>query len=286
MSKMGRMIFDKSEIKKLYTPDKGSSGEDNGQVTIIGGSHLFHGAPLYGVKIASRIVDMVFFASPEDSVGRVAEQMKSELLSFIWVSWKETEEYIKKSEAILIGPGFMRFKSESIPHGQRLHVCDQACQLTKSITKKFLKEFPNKKWVIDAGSLQTMDPDWIPENSILTPNKKEFEILFGDMDPKEAAKKYKCVVVVKGPTTFVYSKDGAVEVGGGNAGLTKGGTGDVMSGLAVSLLAKNDPVLAATSAAYITKAAGDELYKKVGVNYNADDLADMVPKVLNSLKNN
>lgn len=279
------MIFQKEELKKLYKPAKGSSGEDNGQVTVIGGSDLFHGAPLYALKIASRIVDMVFFATPEKSVGMVAESMKSKLLSFIWVPWDETKEYIKKSEAILIGPGFKRFKSESTSHGERLHLCDEVCRQTKKITESFLGEFSDKRWVIDAGSLQTIDPDWIPKNSILTPNKKEYKILFDNLSPKQAAKKYKCVIVAKGPTTMVYSEDVELEVHGGNAGLTKGGTGDVMSGLAAALLAKNDPILAAVSAAYITKAAGDELYKKVGVNYNADDLADKIPETLNSLAN-
>lgn len=277
------MLFEKKELKELYKPDNDSSGEDNGQVTIIGGSHLFHGAPLYAVKVTSRIVDMVFFATPEKSVGMVAEQMKSKLLSFIWVPWEETGVYIEKSDAVLIGPGFKRFKSETVPHGERLHVCDEACQLTRSITEKFLKKFPDKKWVIDAGSLQTMDPDWIPERAILTPNKKEFEILFGNLTPAEAARKYKCIIVLKGPTTHVYSANEDIEVRGGNAGLTKGGTGDVMAGLTVALLAKNDPLLAAAAASYITKAAGDELYKKVKTLYNSDDLTDKIPEVLSSL---
>jgi len=277
------MIFDKEELKKLYKPDNDSSGEDNGQITVIGGSHLFHGAPLFAVKVASRIVDMVFFSTPEKSVGSVAEQMKSKLLSFVWIPWEETGDYIEKSEAVLIGPGFMRFKSEKVPHGERHHVCDEVCQVTRSITEEFLKKFPNKRWVIDAGSLQTIDPVWIPENAIITPNKKEFEILFGDLSPKEAAKKYKCIIVLKGPSTFVYSGEKEMEVRGGNAGMTKGGTGDVMAGLTAALLAKNEPLLAAASAAFITKAAGDELYKKVGVNYNSDDLADKIPEVIASL---
>ncbi|EKD95859.1 MAG: hypothetical protein ACD_24C00299G0001, partial [uncultured bacterium] len=45
-------------------------------------------------------------------------------------------------------------------------------------------------------------------------------------------------------------------------------------------LAKNDPFLSACAASYIVKAAADELYKKVGVNYNADDLADAIPRLL------
>lgn len=271
--------FNQEELKKLYKPANDSSGEDNGQVTIIGGSSLFHGAPLYGVKIASRIVDMVFFSTPEKSVGSIAEQMKSKLLSFVFVPWEETEEYIKKSDAVLIGPGFMRFRSE----GKESQECDEECQKTKEITKRLLEKFPEKRWVIDAGSLQVMDPNWIPKNAIITPNKKEYEILFADMTPKEAAQKHNCVVVVKGPTTFVYDKDREVEVKGGNAGLTKGGTGDVLAGLTVSLLAKNDPFLSACAASFIAKAAADELYKKVGTFYNADDLAGKIPEILMEL---
>src|SRR3990167_5170785 len=105
-------IFDKSDLIKLYKPHPESSGEDNVQVTIVGGSSLFHGAPLLSLTTASRIVDMVFFASPEPSVGKIAQELKSKLLSFIWVPWEEVEEYIKKSDAVLIGPGFMSFRGE------------------------------------------------------------------------------------------------------------------------------------------------------------------------------
>lgn len=276
-------IFQKEDLKKLFTPEKSSYGEENGQVTIIGGSKLFHGAPIFPLIVASRIVDMVFFATPEESVGKVAESIKAKLMSFIWAPWEEAEEYVEKSDAVLIGPGFLRFRSEKVPHGERLHVCDEACLLTKEITEKFLKKFPLKKWVIDAGSLQTMNPNWIPENAIVTPNKHEYEILFGQLPPREAAKKYKCIIVLKGPKTFVYSKDDEAEVNGGNPGLTKGGTGDTQAGLTVALLAKNDPFLAAASAAFIIKKTADELYKKVGTNFNADDLAQKIPEVFNKL---
>lgn len=274
--------FDPAELKKLYRPAENSAGEDNGQITIVGGSHLFHGAPLLALKVASRIVDMVFFASPEPSVGKVAEQMRSKLLSFIWVPWEEVEKYIGKSDAVLIGPGFLRFRNEKVPHGERHHVCDEACQATRRITQELLARFPDKKWVIDAGSLQTMDPNWIPKDAILTPNKKEFKILFGNIEPQEAANKYHCIVVVKGPRTLVCSPNKCVEVINGNAGMTKGGTGDVQAGLTVALLAKNDAFLAACASSYLVKAAGDELFKKVGFSYNADDLADATPLVFSA----
>jgi len=268
--------FKKESLKQLFQPAKKSKGEDNGQVVIIGGSFLFHGAPLLSLKTASRIVDMVFFASPHPSIGKVAEKIKSQLFSFVWVPWEEVEEYVRKSDAVLIGPGFMRFKSEKIPHGKRYRECDEACQISQGITQKLFQTFPQKKWVIDAGSLQVIEKTWIPENAILTPNQKEFEMLFGKISPQKAAKEMKCIIVLKGPETIVCSAKKCVIVKGGNPGMTKGGTGDVQAGLTVALLAKNEPFLAAVSAAHIIKASADELYKKVGTFYNADDLAQAI----------
>jgi NAD(P)H-hydrate epimerase len=279
-------VFDPKELSKLFVPHSQSNGEDNGQVIIIGGSKLFHGAPLFGLKVASRIVDMVFFSSPEPSVGQVAEKIKSNLLSFIWAPWNEVDHYIEKADAVLIGPGFMRFESEKDAKHVELKELDGEGKRTREITRDLLTKFPNKKWVIDAGSLQTMDVDWIPENAIVTPNKKEFEILFkakseNEQTVQEVAAKFKCNIILKGPETIVCSPSDGVIVKGGNAGMTKGGTGDVHAGLAVSLLAKNDPFLAATASSYIIKRAADNLYKKVGTYYNSDDLAIEIPKTLN-----
>jgi hydroxyethylthiazole kinase-like uncharacterized protein yjeF len=265
--------FNLQELKKLYKPLINSNGEDNGQVTIIGGSSLFHGAPLLSLKVASRIVGMVFFSSPEPSVGKVAENFKSKLFSFIWVPWEEIDAYIKKSDAVLIGPGFMRFDSEK--NSKK----NEEGKKSREITKRLLEKFPDKKWVIDAGSLQVMEKDWIPRGAILTPNKKEYSLLFGNLTTKEAAKEHDCIIVRKGSTAQTCSPKECIEVNNGNIGLAKGGTGDVLAGLTVALLAKNDPFLAAASASFISKTAADELYREVGMNYNADDLAEKIPSI-------
>jgi NAD(P)H-hydrate epimerase len=157
---------------------------------------------------------------------------------------------------------------------------DGGSQKSAEITKKLLLAFPDKKWVIDAGSLQVLDPNWIPPMAILTPNKKEYEMIFGKIDPAIASKKYNCIIVRKGPTGFVYSPEDCIEVRGGNPGLTKGGGGDVEAGLTVALLAKNEPLLAATASLYITKKAADTLFKEVGTAYNSDDLAGRVPSCI------
>lgn len=209
-------------------------------------------------------------------MGRVAERIKSELFSFIWVPWEDTEDYIVKSDAVLIGPGFMRFGSERNKHHVNNGDCDEECQVTRDITQKLLEKYTEKRWVIDAGSLQTMEAPWIPQGAILTPNKKEYEILFGDDKPEDMAEKYKCTIVVKGPETVVYSQRQKTVVKGGNPGLTKGGTGDALAGLTAALYAKNDAHLAACAASFILKAAADELYRERGTSYNADDLVERV----------
>jgi hydroxyethylthiazole kinase-like uncharacterized protein yjeF len=268
--------MNKFSLKKdqLCQPQVKVGKGGNGQVTIIGGSSLFHGAPLFSLKVASRIVDMVFFASPEPSVGRVAEEFKSKLFSFIWVPWQQVDEYIEKSDAVLIGPGLMRYRQEG---SQSL---DQVGKESKKITEGFLSKFSNKQWVIDAGSLQVMKASFIPKKAILTPNKKEYQILFGSMKPQEAAKKHQCFIICKNKKTKIYSPEEFQIVENGDLPLTKGGLGDVLAGLVVALAAKNPPFLAACASSWLTMKAINELSQQVGLNFNADDLADKIPEVL------
>lgn len=277
--------FDPQELSKLFKPQQNSSKEDNGQVTIIGGSDLFHGAPILALKVASRIVDMVFFSSPEPAIGQVAEKLKSQLAAFIWVPFDQVGDYLKKSDAVLIGPGFLRFRKESQKKEcSQNRLCDTAGKASKKITENLLKKFPQKQWIIDGGSLQVMDKKFIPKGAILTPNRKEFKMLFGTEPTAKTAglmaKKYQCLIVLKGAQTVVCSAKKSVLVNGGNAGLTKGGTGDVLAGLTAALATKNDPLLAATAASLIVKKAADQLYQEVGFAYNADDLAQKIPEVL------
>jgi len=281
------MKFTSKELKNLYFPAHDSSGEDNGQITIIGNSNLFHGPLILALKTASRFVDMVFFASPEESNKEIAAYVKSEVPSFIWVPFEEVDKYIDKSDACLIGPGFKRYNSENSENKHDVNFCDDDCKKTREVTEKLLTTHASKKWVIDAGSLQVMDADWIPQSSIITPNKKEFEMLF-DSKPdedtiREMSKKYSVTIVVKGVTTLVESPEGSVEIEGGNAGLTKGGTGDVLAGLTAALFAKNDALLSASAASFIQKKAAEELAIDVGTFYNADDLANQIPYTYNRL---
>jgi len=279
--------FNPRDLNLLFKPASHSVKQDNGRVMIIGGSSLFHGAPLLALKTASRVVDMVFFASPFSPVGKVAEKLKSRLSSFIWVPWRDREEYLRRANAVLIGPGLMRYHQLKNHQCQTRRVCDQTGEKTKQITHQLLKKFPHQQWVIDAGSLQVMMAKYIPQGAIVTPNKKEFKMIFGqnaDQATEKSllalAKRHQCIIVLKKVETIICSPQKCILVSGGNAGLTKGGTGDVLAGLITALAAKNPPFLAAAAASFIVKKAADSLYKRVGFAYNADDLTEKIPEVL------
>lgn len=266
-------VFEEKNLKKLYKPKTTSFKKDNGQVVIIGGSSLFHGAPILALQVAARICDLVFFASPEKSTEEIASKVKATLPSFIWVPISEIDDYVQKADACLIGPGLMRFREENLGD-------DEEGKKTRQITEAFLKKFSKKQWVVDGGSLQVISPEILPPKSIVTPNRKEYKMLFGSMEVEEASQKYNLIIIQKGIQTKVCSPKEGVIIEGGNAGLTKGGTGDVLAGLTVGLAAKNDPFLAASAASFFVKEAADYLYRKVGFAYSAEDLAETIPLVL------
>ncbi len=287
--------FDIKQLKQLYIPPAGSHKGDNGKVMVIGGSQLFHAASLWSLEIASKIVDMVFYSSV-DANNALVEKEKEAFRNGIIVPRNKIEDYIAEADSVLIGPG--------LPRENGYEAGDDD---TKILTEKLLKKYPNKRWVIDGGSLQVINPDLIPQNAILTPHHQEFERLFGKrqassvkrkgekeiaavakdslaMTVGEMAKKYHCIVLLKGPEDVVCSENECVRVPGGNAGMTKGGTGDVLAGLTAALYSQNaDAFLVATSASYINKKTGESLFEKQGYYFNSSDLVKEIPGVMKEL---
>lgn len=278
-------------VKKLYLPPKDSHKGQNGKLTIIGGSKLFHGASLWSLKIASRIVDMVFY-SPVKENEILTQKLKSEIYDFICVPRNKVEDYIKQSDAVLIGPGLVRGTKSSTGTGE-------SGRQTKKLTKKLLTKYPHKKWIIDAGSLQVLERGWLKKLSqvIITPHLKEFTDLFklniedikkldikrlGNL-VKQKADEYNCIIVLKGPTDIICSPTNCLINQTGNEGMTKGGTGDVLAGLIAALACKNDLFLAACVGIFVNGLAGDELYKKMRCYFNASDLCDQIPYTLGKL---
>lgn len=267
--------FDQLVLKKLYIPPSDSHKGQNGKLLLIAGSKLFHAASLWPLKIASRIVDMVYYSSVDEN-NKIVAQAKKEFRDGIIISRSKVEDYVVEADCVLIGPGMPREDGEEIGDDN-----------TKILTESLLKKYPEKKWVIDGGSLQVIKPEIIPHNSIITPHLREFKMLFDLEVTKEnveaMAKKYKIVIVTKGPTDYICSPKECLEIVGGNAGMTKGGTGDVLAGLIAALYCKNEAFLSATAGSFINKKAGESLFGKVGYYFNASDLANEIPEVMKKL---
>lgn len=83
---------------------------------------------------------------------------------------------------------------------------------------------------------------------------------------RDFAKEYGCVVVLKGANTIIASPDGEIFFNtNGNPGMATGGSGDVLSGITVSLLAQGfSPLEAAKAAVYLHGEAGDKAALKYG----------------------
>ncbi len=293
----------KEIFRKLYRPPVNSHKGQNGKLTIIGGSRLFHGASLWSLKIASRLVDMVFYA-PVAENQQLVQKLKASLYDFICIPRSEVENYIMESDAVLIGPGLTRdyrLKIKSAEKIQKLSEADWQ-ENTYKITRYLLMKFPQKKWVIDAGSLQMMSAEWLRklEHVVITPHLGEFSKLFKlekeirALKPagsfpvlaglvSNQAKEYGCTIVLKGPTDIVCSPTQCAYDKQGNPGMTKGGTGDVLAGLIAGLVCKNDLFLAACAGVFAQGLAGNQLYKRVGPYFNASDLCEEIPKVLKEL---
>ncbi|MEK7592651.1 MAG: NAD(P)H-hydrate dehydratase, partial [Patescibacteria group bacterium] len=142
------------DVRKIVRPKKGSHKGQNGRLLLIGGSTLFHAASLWSLTVASRIVDLVHYASvPENN--EIVLQAKKEFRNGIVISRRDIESYIEEDDVILIGPGMTR-DSE-----------------TEELTNRLLKKYSKKQWVIDAGALQMMDVALIPLGAILTPHHGE-----------------------------------------------------------------------------------------------------------------
>ncbi|WP_114391820.1 NAD(P)H-hydrate dehydratase [Oleisolibacter albus] len=123
---------------------------------------------------------------------------------------------------------------------------------------------------------------------LLTPHAGEFERLFGDLPGSKlervrlAALESRAVVLLKGADTVIAHPDGrAVIAANGTPDLATAGSGDVLSGLALGLLAQGlDAFDAACIAAWLHGEAG----RLAGPGLIAEDLPELLPPVLRRLK--
>ncbi len=260
----------KSEItrylKKVRLPSRSSHKGQNGKLLIIGGSELFHAASRWSLEVATKFVDMVFYASTPDN-NELIKEAKGEFWNGIVVPRDEVESYLQEADCVLIGPGMMRDKE------------------TKRKVDFLVGKYPDKKWIIDAGALQVINPKLLNTNCIITPHAQEMKKLKENCKAEGVVfSKLLVNILLKGEddkiTFFKKDKKKRLVMHGGNEGMTKGGTGDVLAGLVASIYTKHPADVAMVVGSYINKKAGEELYTAVGPYYNASDLVATIPRVL------
>jgi len=129
----------------------------------------------------------------------------------------------------------------------------------------------------DAINILAENKTWLhflQKNCIFTPHPKEFERLVGKSKDnfernemqKEFSIKFNCYLVLKGAYTTITCPDGSCYFNSsGNPGMATGGSGDVLTGIILGLLAQGyHPKTASILGVYLHGIAGDYAAKKIG----------------------
>lgn len=285
----------KTFLNKLNLPQPNSHKGQNGRVLIIGGSSLFHSASLWAAEVASHFCDMVHYSSTEENK-EIFLSLKKKFHNGMVVPQEKLMEYVKEDNAILVGPGMMReeISKIQIKNQKDLQKVTNEGIYTHLLTKYLIENFPDKQFVFDAGALQMMDPSWLlklKKPAIITPHQKEFEKLFdvsihrSNIEEKiklvqAKAKKYKAIILLKAIVDIISDGKEIYLIEGGNAGLTKGGTGDILAGLTTALSTSNSALTSAVTASLLLKKTGEKLFHSKGYWYNVGNIIETIPEVL------
>jgi len=277
-----------NQVKKMMERKKTSHKGENGYVLIIGGSEEYVGAVVLAGLAALRAgCDSVTIAAPEKvawainkySPDLITHKIKGSTLSI--KNAKEMVKYAEKFDAVLIGNGLSR-------------KADRFCQY-------FIRKSQKPK-VIDADALKGLSFKEF-NNAILTPHEAELEMMLVNSNKEFLLPKLKIsnakeradilqgnlryflqndnVLLVKGATDIIISKNKVAYNRTGNQGMTKAGTGDVLAGLVVGFLAKSkEQFKSALAASYINGLVGDTLLRrKKGYSFIASDIVEDLARI-------
>ncbi len=278
-------LVDKDLIKSIFKPRDQFANKGNfGHALLICGSYgkmgaaalsakacLRSGAGLLTIHIPKCGYEIIQISIPE----AMASIDKNEHIN------ATIPEEISKYTTIGIGPGIGKDAK------------------TKTLLSEIFQQF-KKPMVVDADALNIISEnnemlDELPSHSIITPHPKEFERLFGksenDFDAIEKAVEkaiqYKIIIVLKGHHTFIALPDGCGFFNAtGNAGMAKGGSGDVLTGIITAFVAqKYSSEDAAVLAVYFHGLAGDYAASYYSMeSMLATDITDCVGQAILSIQ--
>jgi len=282
---LGYRVVSEDLVSSVIPPRRAFSHKgENGRVMVVGGSFLYHGAPLLSSLAAMRSgVDLVYLAVPRP-LSVPIRAYTPDLIVLPLPDMKITkgvgnkiarlvEEGKVAIDSALIGPGLV---------GIRKEIGILAYKLVNM----------GVKVVLDAGSLHPEVIDYVKgTKTVITPHGGEFYRIFNvkvgdDIEDRvekveKAAAEYGLTILLKGRYDVISDGERTYVNTTGNPGMTVGGTGDVLAGLVAGLLARGmDPLEAAFSAAYINGLCGDRAYEKYGLHFTATDVINEIPHVM------
>jgi len=155
--------------------------------------------------------------------------------------------------------------------------------------------------ILDADALNILAENknllkMLPKNTVLTPHPKEFDRLAGKTartgferleSAREFATEHQVYLILKGSYTACISPNGECHFNStGNPGMATGGTGDVLTGIVLSLLAQGyQPAEACKLSVYLHGLSGDLALKKQSQeSLLASDLIKNLGKAFSKLR--
>lgn len=150
-----------------------------------------------------------------------------------------------------------------------------------------------KPCVIDADALNALAQrpalfDVVPSGAVLTPHPAEYRRMAGDEAPERFAQRLGVFLVLKGHPTRIFTPDGACYVcPWGNSGMGTAGSGDVLTGIIVALLAEGcAPGDAAVLGVSLHALAGDAAARDLGEHsLIASDIITHLPAAFQQIQN-
>ena len=280
---MEPLILSAATIENFIAPRKSTSRKgENGIVLVVGGSYIYHGAPVLSSLAALRSgTDLVYTSVPKINVAST-RSISPNLIVIPLVDQKLTLGAVKK----LVGALPRNLHSATIGMGLAIQEKNSLLYLVKSLLDR------DVRLSLDASALI---PEVLPilanKNVVVTPHAGEFKRLFGlilsDSTSErinlveQNALKYGITILLKGPTDIISDGNVTYLCEKNTPAMTVGGTGDVLSGLVAGLLSDNRNCLeSAAAASFICSLAGKEIQSKLGLHITSMDLIDEIPNVM------
>jgi NAD(P)H-hydrate epimerase len=266
---------------------------DFGRVLVIAGSQGMTGAARLTAKAALRAgAGLVYLAHPA-SLSSAIESKLTEVVKLPMPdsdgaltahSLSSLEKALTSKTVVAIGPGL----------SQNAQI---ATLLNRLLPKLKIPTVLDADGINNLSDISVLSEKKLKAPLVLTPHAGELARLLGKTREEieahrveiaeQTAKELGVTLVLKGAPTITAWPDGKIFVNStGNSGLASGGSGDVLTGLIVGLIAQGmDVPQAAVAGVYLHGRTADALKKKLGERgMIASDLIRYLPKTLRELE--